>query len=94
MSYLCFTSMLNEKKVPLKNMVWRQGVTKNVLLEGFQKLRGGVGNISKKGGLDKKEVEKIQGRRIVTLHSMSVYVSTLHVYVTYITRKQSLKAVL
>ena len=70
------------------------GVNKKRFTGGVSKFKRGVGNISKKGVLDKKEVEKIQGRRIVTLHNMSVYVSTLHVYVTYITRKQSLKAVL
>ena len=70
------------------------GVNKKRFTGGVSKFKRGVGNISKKGGLDKKEVEKIQGRRIVTLHNMNVYVSTLHVYVAYITRKQSLKAVL
>ena len=61
MSFLCFTSMLNEKKVPLKNMVWRQGLTKNVLLEGFQNLRGGLEIFQKREGLTKKRWKKFKG---------------------------------
>ena len=53
--------MLNEKKVQLKNMVWRQGVTKNVLLEGFQNLRGGLEIFKKKEGLTKKRWKKFKG---------------------------------
>ena len=53
--------MLNEKKVPLKNMVWRQGLTKNVLLEGFQNLRGGLEIFQKREGLTKKRRKKFKG---------------------------------
>ena len=45
---------------------------------GVSKFERRVGNTSKKGGLDKKGVEKIQGKGIVTLHNMNVDVFTLH----------------
>ena len=71
-------------------MVW----TKSFYWREVSKFKKEVGNISKKRGLDKKGMEKIQGRWVVALHNRDIYMSTLHVYITKITRKQSLKAVL
>ena len=41
-SYFSFSFKLNEKKVPLKNMVWRGGATKKFSLEegGIFQIKG------------------------------------------------------
>ena len=49
-----------KKKVPLKNMVWRGGVTRRVLLEGRIDFNREFGKVSKKRGLGKKGVGKTQ----------------------------------
>ena len=45
-SYFTFTFKLNEKKkTPLKNMAWREGVTRKVLLEEGLMFNRRVGNL-------------------------------------------------
>ena len=57
-SYFSFTFKLNgKKKMPLKNSL-EKGVTRKILLEERLDLRGIENNSTKKGGVDKKGVEK------------------------------------
>ena len=51
-----FKKLNEKKKVLLKNMLWKGG--KKILLEGGLIFNGEIGDISKKLGLDKKEVVK------------------------------------
>ena len=63
MIHFSFTFKLNEKrKVLLKNMIWRGILQGNICWRGGGSIfNRGLRNISKRGGLDKKGVEKNGG---------------------------------
>ena len=63
---------MNEKKVPLKNMVWSGGLQKNICWRGIRSLIGSWKYFKK--GLEKKGPEKKYSRgEVVSLKNYALF---------------------
>ena len=73
-SYFSFSFKLNEKKVPLKNMVWRGGLQENFAGMGELIFNRGLEIFQKRGarlGVEKKERWRVVTRKHTMLKSSS-----------------------